>query len=144
VRAAVLLLLEEQDRNGYQIIQELTQRSNETWRPSPGSIYPVLQQLEDEGLVAIRATESGRTYGLSEAGKALVNEKREQFGTPWENKDEGFRESAQELALAARQVAMATRQVLVAGSDAQRSQVATLLADTRRAIYGILAEGDIA
>src|SRR5271169_1797454 len=68
VRAAVLVLLEEQPRNGYQLIQELAERSNDAWRPSPGSIYPVLQQLEDEGLVEGSAIGTGRTYSLSAAG----------------------------------------------------------------------------
>src|ERR1700722_20890017 len=65
VRAAVLVLLEESARNGYQIIQELSERSNGAWRPSPGSVYPILQQLEDEGLVEISSTVSGKTYVLT-------------------------------------------------------------------------------
>src|SRR5918993_3205588 len=58
VRAALLLLLAEEPRNGYQLIQEIERRSDGVWRPSPGSVYPALQQLEDEGLVA--PTEEGR------------------------------------------------------------------------------------
>ena len=88
VRAAVLVLLEEEPRNGYQLIQELTERSNEAWRPSPGSIYPVLQQLEDEGLIEATAEGSGRTYALTEAGRALVAEQREQLGKPWESAEQ--------------------------------------------------------
>ena len=142
VRAAVLVLLEERDRNGYQLIQELTERSKEMWRPSPGSIYPVLQQLEDEGLVAVTSTESGRTYGLTDAGKAFVKENREQLGKPWESTDVGEDGAGTELMSTARQVAMAARQVLTAGTDAQVARAATLLAETRRTLYGILAEGD--
>ena len=142
VRAAVVVLLEEQDRNGYQLIQELTERSKEMWRPSPGSIYPVLQQLEDEGLVAVTSTESGRTYGLTDAGKAFVAEKRDQLGKPWESAEVGEDGSGPELMSTARQVAMATRQVLTAGTDTQIARAVALLAETRRALYGILAEGD--
>jgi DNA-binding PadR family transcriptional regulator len=142
VRAAVLVLLEEQPRNGYQLIQELTERSNESWRPSPGSIYPVLQQLEDEGLVEVSSIGTGRTYALTEAGKALVVEEREQLGKPWENTDGGGSVPARELMGTARQVILAARQVVVAGSEAQVSRATSILADTRRALYGILAEGE--
>jgi len=142
VRAAVLVLLEEQDRNGYQLIQELTERSKEMWRPSPGSIYPVLQQLEDEGLVVVTSTESGRTYGLTDTGRSFVAEKREQLGKPWEGANVGNDGAGPELMATARQVAMAARQVLVAGTDAQVARAAVLLADVRRSLYGILAEGN--
>jgi DNA-binding PadR family transcriptional regulator len=142
VRAAVLVLLEEQPRNGYQLIQELTERSSESWRPSPGSIYPVLQQLEDEGLVEVDAQGSGRTYALTAAGKTLVNDQREQLGKPWELGEAGSNEPARELMGTARQVILAARQVVVAGSDSEVSRAIAILSETRRALYGILAEGD--
>jgi len=142
VRAAVLVLLEEQPRNGYQLIQELTERSNESWRPSPGSIYPLLQQLEDEGLVEVSATGTGRTYGLTSAGKTMVAEQREKLGKPWESADLGASAPARELMGTARQVGMAARQVLMAGSETQVSRATDILVETRRALYGILAEGD--
>jgi len=141
VRAAVLVLLEETPRNGYQLIQELSERSNETWRPSPGSIYPILQQLEDEGLVVTTTTGTGRTYELTEAGRRMVAEQREQLGRPWENAD-GVASAGRELMSTGRQVALAARQVLIAGSDAQVVKATAVLADARRAIYAILAEGD--
>ena len=112
VRAAVLVLLEEQSRNGYQLIQELTERSREAWRPSPGSIYPVLQQLEDEGLVEVDAAGSGRTYALTATGRALVVNEREQLGRPWESAEAGTGVSARELKNALRQVVHAAGQVL--------------------------------
>ena len=142
VRAAVLVLLEEQPRNGYQLIQELTERSNDAWRPSPGSIYPVLQQLEDEGLVEVDATGSGRTYILTNAGKALVVEQRDQLGKPWESADAGASGPGRELMSTARQVALAARQVLLAGSEIQVARATKILVEARRALYGILAEGD--
>jgi DNA-binding PadR family transcriptional regulator len=137
-----LVLLEEQPRNGYQLIQELTERSNEAWRPSPGSIYPVLQQLEDEGLVVASAEGTGRTYELTDAGKAFVGQEREKLGKPWESADADFSGPARELMGTARQVALAARQVLVAGSPAQVSRATAILVETRRAMYGILAEGE--
>lgn len=143
VRAAVLVLLDEQPRNGYQLIQEVTERSNDAWRPSPGSIYPVLQQLEDEGLVEVQASGTGRTYGLTPDGRTLVAEQREQLGAPWENTEAGGR-VARELMGTARDVMLAARQVMVAGSGAQAAKATTILIETRRALYGILAEGDVA
>lgn len=142
VRAAVLVLLDEKPGNGYQLIQELTERSNETWRPSPGSIYPVLQQLEDEGLVTASAAGTGRSYALTDAGRQLVNEQREQLGRPWENTDGGANASARELMGTGRQVLLAARQVLIAGSEAQIAKATTVLTEARRAIYSILAEGE--
>jgi len=142
VRAAVLVLLEEKPSNGYQLIQELTERSNETWRPSPGSIYPVLQQLEDEGLVEVNTAGTGRTYALNDAGRQLVAEQREKLGHPWENADGGANSTARELTTVFRQVISAVRQVLMAGSEAQAAKATTVLSDARRALYGILADGD--
>ena len=142
VRAAVLVLLEEKPSNGYQLIQELSERSNETWRPSPGSIYPVLQQLEDEGLVQATTSGTGRTYALSDEGRRVVNEQREQLGRPWENTEGGANANAREMMFTARQVLLAARQVLMAGSTTQVAKATTVLADARRALYGILAEGD--
>ena len=142
VRAAVLVLLDEAPSNGYQLIQELTERSNETWRPSPGSIYPVLQQLEDEGLVEADASGTGRSYALTDAGRQLVNEQREQLGRPWEHSAEGANIAARALMGTGRQVLLAARQVLIAGSEAQIAKATTVLTEARRALYGILAEGD--
>ena len=142
VRAAVLVLLEEEPRNGYQLIQEIVERSNEAWRPSPGSIYPVLQQLEDEGLVTATAEGTGRTYALSTKGAALVTEQREELGKPWERADGAASGPARELIATARQVAMAARQVIMAGSDAQITRATEILSETRRSLYGILAEDE--
>ena len=74
VRAALLVLLAEEPRNGYQLMQEIEQRSDGVWRPSPGSVYPALQQLEDEGLVASRPASAGKAYALTDAGRAHVEE----------------------------------------------------------------------
>ena len=66
VRAAALALLAEEPRNGYQLIQEIAERSGGVWQPSPGSVYPALQQLEDEGLIQAETPEGGRKrYALT-------------------------------------------------------------------------------
>jgi DNA-binding PadR family transcriptional regulator len=142
VRAAVLVLLEETPRNGYQIIQELSERSNGAWRPSPGSVYPILQQLEDEGLVEIASTESGKTFHLTAKGKTLVEAERDALGKPWEAAAAEVSDATSDLYGTLRQVASATRQVGIAGSDAQTKQAVTILAEARKSIYRLLAEDE--
>jgi len=142
VRAAILVLLEEVSLNGYQIIQELSDRSNGAWRPSPGSVYPILQQLEDEKLVVVVASESGRTFELTDAGRTLVAEQRETLGKPWETAAAGVAGAQADLMVTFKQVVMAVRQVGSAGTDAQRVKATAVLADARRAIYRILADDE--
>src|SRR6202163_3162059 len=74
IRTAALLLLAEEPRNGYQIMQEVEERSDGVWRPSPGSVYPALQQLEDEGLIRSEETDGRKLFVLTEAGQAYVAE----------------------------------------------------------------------
>src|SRR4051812_14258198 len=75
VRTALLTLLAEEPRNGYQLMQEIEQRSEGAWRPSPGSVYPALQQLEDEGLIVTAERDGGRVYELTDTGRAHVAER---------------------------------------------------------------------
>ena len=140
VRAAILLLLAEEARNGYQLMQELEARSGGAWRPSPGSVYPALQLLADEGLVRSESRDGANVYELTDAGRNHVEEHRDSFGTPWEQASEGVPDDVRELMKLAMQVGMATRQVTHAGNDEQRKQAAELLAETRRSLYRILAE----
>src|ERR687883_1414046 len=84
VRAALLVLLEEEPRNGYGLMQEIERRSEGAWRPSPGSVYPALQQLEDEGLVRAAESAGRREFELTDEGRAYVEEHREALGVPWE------------------------------------------------------------
>ncbi|MGH9127341.1 MAG: PadR family transcriptional regulator [Acidimicrobiales bacterium] len=140
VRAAVLLLLSEAPRNGYQIIQELAERSRGTWRPSPGSVYPVLQQLEDEGLVVTASADVGRLYRLTEAGTAYVSSHRAEMGVPWEEAANAVGQPMIDYAQLMHQVVGAMKQVIHAGNEQQLAQAAAVLTDTRRALYRILAE----
>jgi DNA-binding PadR family transcriptional regulator len=140
VRAAILLLLEEEPRNGYQVMQELEQRSDGAWRPSPGSVYPALQLLADEGLIRGESREGGTVYELTEAGRTHLDEHRERFGEPWAQAGAGVPEDVRELMRLAMQVGVATRQVTHAGTEDQRKAAAELLTETRRKLYGILAD----
>jgi len=137
VRAAILLLLEQEPRNGYQLMQELEERSGGAWRPSPGSVYPALQLLADEGLIRGETHEGGTVYELTEAGRKHVDENRERFGEPWAQAEvpEGLRDLGRVLG----EVAMATRQVMHTGNVAHAKAAAEVLADARRRLYGILA-----
>jgi DNA-binding PadR family transcriptional regulator len=139
VRAAALALLAEGPRNGYQIIQEIAERSQGIWRPSPGSVYPALQQLEDEGLVQSEEEGGRRTYHLTEAGFVHLRERRE-GADPWEEVADSVSEEMVDLHRLLAQVGMAMRQVLVAGTPKQRGDARKILVDTRRALYRLLAE----
>ena len=117
VRAAALALLSEQPMNGYQIIQEISERSGGVWRPSPGSVYPALQQLEDEGLIRAEAGEGGRrAYQLTDEGRAYVQAHADELKASWDAVTGSVDDAAVQMHNLARQVAMATVQVAQAGS----------------------------
>ena len=90
IRTAALLLLAEEPRNGYQIMQEVEERSDGAWRPSPGSVYPALQQLEDEGLVRSEEIDGRKAFQLTDAGRALLAERDPERPAPWEEMSGGF------------------------------------------------------
>ena len=142
VRGAILLLLSEEPRNGYQLMQELESRSGGVWRPSPGSVYPALQLLADEGLVRSESRDGGNVFELTDAGRHHLEEHRERIGTPWEQAGADVPEGIRELGRLLGQVAIAARQVMHAGSVAQAKEASQILADARRALYRILAEDD--
>ena len=142
VRGAILILLTERPMHGYQIIQEIGERSEGLWSPSPGSVYPALQQLEDEGLVRIEQAEGRKVVHLTDEGHAYVQEHREELGVPWATATENFGQEFLELRSLIGQVAMATMQVAQAGSNSQIAEARRLLADVRRQLYRILAEDD--
>jgi DNA-binding PadR family transcriptional regulator len=141
IRAAVLALVAEQPRHGYEIIQEIAERSGGAWRPSPGSVYPTLSQLEDEGLVRVEQTDGRRVVHLTEEGTRYVEEHREELDAVWASvarvaEDEGAGEMWEQLG----QLHAAAAQVMAAGSPEQIATATTTLADARKAIYRLLAE----
>ena len=141
VRAAILDLLGEgQAWNGYQIIQEIGERTQGVWRPSAGSVYPALQQLEDEGLIAAEASEDRRRmFMLTEAGRQYVEVHAADLRRSWDAVTGSVDDAAFDLRDTVRQVMVAVSQVAQAGSAAQVAQAGKILADTRRALYRILA-----
>jgi DNA-binding PadR family transcriptional regulator len=143
VRAAALALLAEEPRNGYQIIQEIGERSGGVWRPSPGSVYPALQQLEDEGLVQAETPEGGRRrYTLTTEGRAYVTAHPDEVSAPWDVVARSVGDDAIELRALLGQVAMAAVQVAQVGSEAQVAQAHKILTGARRSLYRILAADD--
>jgi DNA-binding PadR family transcriptional regulator len=143
VRAAALALLADQPRNGYQIIQEIGERSGGLWRASPGSVYPALQQLEDEGLIQAETPDGGRRrYALTEEGRAYVAAHPEEVRAPWDVVAHSVSDDAIELRSLFGQVAMAAMQVVRVGTDAQVAQAHKILTDARRSLYRILAADD--
>jgi DNA-binding PadR family transcriptional regulator len=139
VRAAALLLLEEQPRNGYQLMQEIEDRSGGMWRPSPGSVYPALAQLEDEGLVRSDEGAGRRAFELTDEGRKYVEEHREALGVPWEDAGGEVPQGILELRSLMMQLGMASMQVAQAGDEAQTAEARKVLEEARRALYRILA-----
>ena len=164
VRSAIIYVLAEaaeqaQVINGYQVIQQISERSSGEWRPSPGSVYPTIQQLEDEGLVESDDEHGRRAIRLSEVGKTYAAEHGDELAAVWKPFDKaadnaraqgsggrgqgfgdlaGFGILGGELA----QVLPAVWQLATSGTEAQRQAAADVLADTRRKLYGLLAAGD--
>lgn len=142
VRASVIALLAEGPRHGYQIITEITERSGGAWTPSPGSVYPVLQQLQDEGLVRPEEADGRRVFHLTEAGNAYVAAHTEELSSPWKSVGTAPRQGVAELFDVFKQAAAAAWQVAQTGSEAQIAQARDVLAGTRRSLYRILAEDE--
>jgi DNA-binding PadR family transcriptional regulator len=142
IRTAALLLLAEEPRNGYQIMQEVQERSGDAWRPSPGSVYPALQQLEDEGLIRSEEVDGRKLFVLTDAGKATVDERDAERPAPWEQMGDQVGSQAHELGRLMREVAFAFAQVMRTGSDDQMAKAREVLAGARRDLYRILADGD--
>lgn len=147
IRAAILLLLAEEPRNGYGLMQEIEERSGGVWRPSPGSVYPALSQLEDEGLVRATEHEGRKSFALTDEGTAHVEANRERYGTPWETVGEGAHDELHDLRRSAQALAIAAMQVAQTGTKDQLAEAKAILEESRRRLYRLLAgdepaEGD--
>jgi len=141
VRAAILSLLAEKPLNGYQIMQELEQRSRGSWRPSPGAVYPALQQLEDEGLVQAETSSGGRVYSLTERGQVHVKEHPDEFAAPWEDANRSpCNDTVLGLFAELKQIAAAAVQVVHGGSIGQLREAQKILNQARKALYRLLAD----
>jgi DNA-binding PadR family transcriptional regulator len=143
VRAAALLLLAEGPLNGYQIMQEIEKRSNGIWRPSPGSVYPALSQLVDEGLIRSEEEQGGRrSYVITDAGRAHLEERAETHAAPWEQMADAGEGGPGALFGEMRRLGMAVGQIGHLGDPSQVKKARAILAEARRSLYSILAEND--
>jgi len=139
VRNAVLTLLVEEPMHGYQLMQAIADRTGGRWTPSPGAIYPTLSQLEDEGLVIITRDAGRKLATITDAGREHVSAMGEAGTDPFAGFDE--EPPGSDLRGLTEQLHGAVRQVARAGSDDQRAATAQILADARKSIYLLLAEG---
>jgi DNA-binding PadR family transcriptional regulator len=144
IRHAILALLAEQPRNGYQIMQELEQRSRGVWRPSPGAVYPALQQLEDERLVTVETSGNGRIFSLTERGRKEAAARGDDAEAPLDAVSDAAGSDVPEMFHLLKQVGVAALQVAQAGSAAQAAEARKILAETRKALYRLLADDDAA
>jgi DNA-binding PadR family transcriptional regulator len=142
VRSAILDVLapSEEGMNGYQVIQQIAERTDGAWKPSPGSVYPTIAQLQDEGLVE-DAPSGRKALRLTDEGRTHVAEHAEEMAAVWAP----FAQEADDEQVNFKQVIGQTvgaiAQVLSTGTPDQREKALDVLADTRRRLYGILAEG---
>jgi DNA-binding PadR family transcriptional regulator len=130
--------------NGYQVIQQISERSGGAWRPSPGSVYPTIQLLQDEGLVETDDERTRKTLALTTEGAAYVAEHGDELAAVWapfERPDEESGSSFSGLKPEIGQVMGAVWQIVTTGSEAQQRAAIDVLVDTRRKLYGILADG---
>jgi DNA-binding PadR family transcriptional regulator len=141
-RGDALLLLAEEPRNGYQIMQEVEERSDGVWRPSPGSVYPALQQLEDEGLIRSEEVDGRKLFALTDDGRAWVEQRDEEKPAPWDQMSGDVSGEAHELGKLMREVGFAFVQVMRTGSKAQMASARGVLVTARRDLYRILADGE--
>ncbi|GIG24728.1 PadR family transcriptional regulator [Cellulomonas denverensis] len=138
VRAAILALLAEEPMHGYQLISEIEKRSGGSWRPSPGSVYPTLQLLADEGLVRVEVVGEKKTYSLTSAGTEAAAAGADSL--PWESAQTRDAERASALPRAGVKLAQALAQLGHDATPEQVEQAVQVVNDARRKIYTILAE----
>jgi DNA-binding PadR family transcriptional regulator len=140
VRAAILAVLAEGPRNGYQIMSEIEERSGGAWRPSPGAVYPALSQLADEGLIAGEESGGRRTFSLTDAGRAYVEQNPEMARGAWESMAQQEAWQLPGLFAVAARLGGSIVQVAHGGTPEQIQAAERLLEQTRRGLYQILAD----
>jgi DNA-binding PadR family transcriptional regulator len=142
VRAAILALLSDGPRTGYQIMSDIEERSGGAWRPSPGAVYPALSQLADEGLIVGEESGGRRTYRLTDAGRDYVERNPERARGAWESKSQQEAWQPPDLFAEAARLAGGIVQIAHAGTPEQVRAAEKLLEQTRRKLYQILADED--
>jgi DNA-binding PadR family transcriptional regulator len=140
VRVSILALLKDRPMHGYEMIQEIAERSGGAWKPSPGSVYPTLQLLEDEGLIESRSEGGKKLFALTDSGR---QEAEAAPDAPWEEAGKGIDwEAMNEIRQAGFGLLEAFGQVWKTGSAEQRQKALTVINDARKRLYLILADED--
>ena len=158
VRSAILDMLSTEPMNGYQIITQIAERTQGAWKPSPGSVYPTISQLEDEGLIAGVEGGGQRKLQLTPAGREYIEAHRDELAAVWapfeepgadesrgEGRGDGKGDGKGEFASLKPeigQVMNAVWQIVTTGTDQQKREAIEVLVETRRKLYGLLADGD--
>jgi DNA-binding PadR family transcriptional regulator len=142
IRTAALLLLAEEPRNGYEIIQQVEERSEGVWRPSAGSVYPALAQLEDEALIRSEERDGRKLFVLTDAGRELLERRGADETAPWQQMTGHLSDEARELGRTMRGVAQAFAEVMRTGDREQITKARAVLENARRDLYRILADGE--
>ncbi|MCD2468131.1 MULTISPECIES: PadR family transcriptional regulator [unclassified Streptomyces] len=138
VRASILALLKDRPMHGYEMIREIGERSDGAWRPSPGSVYPTLQMLEDEGLITSASEGGKKLFTLTDTGRAEAEEGPD---APWEDAGRGVDwEAMNEIRQAGFGLMEAFGQVWKAGSAEQRKKAVGVINEARKKLYLILAD----
>lgn len=127
MRGIILKSLLEKPMHGYEIIRSLEEASHGMWRPSPGSVYPMLQLLEEEELVTGRDENGKKVYSLTDAGKAAAE--KAETNTPW-TRQNSFT-NKRELHKLAREALHALRTIFRSGDQDLMRQATTYLETTR-------------
>jgi DNA-binding PadR family transcriptional regulator len=138
-RDAILSLLAEKPSNGYGLIKEIADRTGGEWRPSPGSIYPTLQQLVDEGLIEPVSSDTRSDFRLTESGSTLVADNSEQYTKLWERATEDASATG-DLRDSLGQLMGVAHQYRISATAEQRAKAVEILTDARKALYRILGE----
>jgi len=141
VRNGVITMLAEGPKHGYQLIQEMSERSGGAWVPSPGSIYPILQRLADAGVVEAEEVEDGRRiFRLTATGQMVAERLAQRGDAPWTTIGAAESDEAKELRVLASQFDAAVTQVAQVATADQLTRAAAIVADGRRKLYALLAE----
>ena len=141
VRDALLVVLAERPMHGYELITELEARSSGRWRPSPGSIYPALGRMEEQGLLTAAELDDRKVFSLTargrEAREALDVDGTDPTPDRWHETGDGHGA----LRALPAEIAGQARQLRRFGSPDQVERAAALLDDVKRELYAILADG---
>ncbi len=124
--------------HGYEMIQEIVERSGGGWKPSPGSVYPTLHLLEDEGLIVSRSDGGKKLFTLTDSGRAEAEAGPQ---APWEEAGRGADwEMMNEIRQAGFGLMEAFAQVWKTGTAEQRQKAVSVINDARKKLYLILAD----